>query len=177
MTVDDAIPGGGSGGGGTDDNTHKSTIGTYEITGNQVVLMSRVPLDPMATPRPNGITILACGNTLVDGKVDLRGSKGVRITAGPPAIPMVSPETTADSTNGVEIVVAEPQNITLQRGLIDGVDQKIEMQPASILVDGGVGTVTIQSLTEITLQVAGGVSKISLTPAGIIMQGPIIMIN
>ena len=90
---------------------------------------------------------------------------------------MVSPDTSSDSTNGVEVIASEMQNITLQRGLIEGVDQKIEMAPGSITVDGGVGPVTIQSLTEITLQVAGGVSKIMLTPAGIILQGPIIMIN
>ena len=68
------------------------------------------------------------------------------------------------------------QNVTIQRGLLPGVDQKIEMAPGSIIVDGGIGTVTIKSLTEITLSVAG-VSTITLTPAGIIIQGPLVMIN
>jgi hypothetical protein len=176
MSVDENILGGGSGG-GDDDDTHKSALGSYEISANRVVLVTKIPLDPMATLDPNGITILAGGNTFIDGKVDIRGSKGVRITSGPPAIPMLSPETTSDSTDGVEIIASEAQNVTIQRGLIPDVDQVIQMQPGSIMVDGGVGTVTIQSLTEITLQVAGGLSKITLTPAGIIMEGPIIMIN
>ena len=74
-------------------------------------------------------------------------------------------------------MVGEAQNITVQRGLIPGVDQKMEMTPGSIVIDGGVGTITIQSLTEITLSVAGGLSTISLTPAGIIIQGVLVKIN
>jgi len=87
------------------------------------------------------------------------------------------PPTSSSSTNGVEIVVGETQNVTIQRGLLPGIDQKIEMAPGSITVDGGLGTVTIQSMTEITLQVAGGLSTISLTPAGITIQGILVKIN
>jgi hypothetical protein len=57
------------------------------------------------------------------------------------------------------------------------VDQKIEMTPGNITIDGGVGTITIQSLTEITLSVAGGLSSITLTPAGITIQGLLVQIN
>lgn len=82
----------------------------------------------------------------------------------------------SDSTNGVEIVVGEMQNVTIQRGLLP-VDQKIEMIPSGITVDAGLGKVTIQSLTEITLSVAGGLSTITLTPAGITIQGLLVQIN
>ena len=118
------------------------------------------------------ITILAAGLG-VDGKVNVRGSQGVRVTAGPPALP----PTASDSVNGVEIMVSEAQNVTIQRGLIPGVDQKIEMTPGAIKIDGGGGTITIQSLTEITLSVAGGMSSITLTPAGITIQGILVQIN
>ena len=175
MCVDKTILSGGSGGG--DDDTHKFTLGSYEISASRVSLVTKIPLDPMATPAPNGITLLAGGNTFIDGKVDIRGSKGVRITSGPPAIPMVSPETTSDSTDGVEIIASEAQDVTIQRGMIPAVDQLIQMTPGAIMVDGGVGTVTIQSLTSVKLQVAGGISSITLTPAGIIIEGPIVMIN
>jgi hypothetical protein len=104
--------------------------------------------------------------------VDVRGSQGVRVTAGPPPLQ----PTASDSTNGVEIVVGEMQNVTLQRGLLP-VDQKIEMTLSGITVDAGLGKVTIQSLTQITLSVAGGLSTITLTPAGITIQGLLVQIN
>jgi hypothetical protein len=118
------------------------------------------------------ITIVSTGMGM-DGKVDVRGSQGVRITSGPPMLP----PTTDSSTNGVEIIASEAQNVTIQRGLLPVVDQKIEMTPGAIMVDGGAGTITIQSLTEIKIQVMGGLSSITLTPMGIIIQGPIVMIN
>jgi hypothetical protein len=144
--------------------------GVYALGANRIELMARPPLPP-APPQPSNITLLASGLG-IDGKVDVRGSQGVRITSGPPMLP----PTTSDSTNGVEIIASEAQNVTIQRGLIPVVDQKIEMTPGAIMVDGGAGTITIQSLTEIKIQVAGGVSSITLTPMGII-KGPLVMIN
>ncbi|HEY3839599.1 MAG TPA: hypothetical protein VGL72_23675 [Bryobacteraceae bacterium] len=145
--------------------------GVYALGGNRIEFMARPPLPP-APPLPSVISLVATGLAL-DGRVEVRGSQGVRITTGPPMLPPA----TSESTNGVEIIASEAQNITIQRGLIPDVDQKIEMDPGSIMVDGGVGTITIQSLTEIKIQVAGGVSSITLTPAGIIIQGPLVMIN
>lgn len=164
-------PGAGSGGGPETTTNSHCFDGTYSITANQVELVSQPPMPP-AVPGPNIITILAAGMAL-DGKVDIRGSQGVRVTSGPPALP----PTTSDSTNGVEVIASEAQNVTIQRGLLPGVDQKIEMAPGSITIDGGVGTITIQSLTEITLSVAGGLASISLTPAGITIQGILVQIN
>jgi hypothetical protein len=145
--------------------------GTYALRANKIELMARPPLPP-APPEPSNITLLASGMG-IDGKVDIRGSQGVRITSGPPMLP----PTTDAGTNGVEVIASELQTVTIQRGLIPAVDQKIEMSIGAIMIDGGVGTITVQSLTEIKLQVAGGVSSITLTPVGIIIQGPIVMIN
>jgi hypothetical protein len=87
------------------------------------------------------------------------------------------PPVASDSTNGAEVVVGEVQNITLQRGLLPGVDQKIEMTPSGITVDAGAMPVTIQSLTQITLSVAGGLNTITLTPQGITIQGLMITVQ
>lgn len=164
--------GGGSGGGADSDDRSESANGVYAIRANQVQLMCRPPLPP-GIPSPSVITILAAGMGM-DGRVDVRGSQGVRITAGPPLLP----PTTSDSTNGVEILVSEAQNVTIKRGLIDGVDQKIEMAPGSITVDGGAGSVTIQSLSKITLSVCGGLSTITLGPDGVTINGlPLVKIN
>jgi hypothetical protein len=187
MTEDELKRGGGGSGGGDDgDNTVQQADGVYEITANQILMITQDPdkdspyLDP-ETPHANDhvITILAAGKlpAFADGKVDIRGSKGVRITTGP-AITVPPVPATSDSTDGVEIVASETQNITIQRGLLP-TDQKIEMCPGVINIDSGVGPgiISIKSFTSIELSVCDGVSKISLTPAGIILQGPIIMIN
>jgi hypothetical protein len=161
---------GGSGGGPDSiDNSH-SFDGTYSITANQVELLSRPPMPP-ATAAPNLITILAAGMG-TDGLVNVRGSQGVRITSGPPLLP----PTSSDSTDGVEVIASEAQKITIQRGLLP-VDQKIEMTTSGITVDAGVGEITIQSLTKITLSVAGGLSTITLGPEGVTIQGIIVKIN
>lgn len=145
--------------------------GVYAVGANRIEFMARPPLPP-APPKPSVISLVAPGLGM-DGRVEVHGSQGVRVTTGPPMLPPA----TSESTNGVEIIASEAQNVTVQRGLIPGVDQKIEMTPGAIMIDGGVGTITIQSLTEIKIQVAGGVSSITLTPMGIIIQGPLVMIN
>jgi hypothetical protein len=162
--------GGGSGGGpGTLDHTH-SFDGAYSISASQLELLSR-PSVPPTSPGPNVITILAAGMG-TDGLVNVRGSQGVRITSGPPLLP----PTSSDSTNGVEVIASEAQKITIQRGLLP-VDQKIELTPSGITVDAGIGEITIQSLTKITLSVAGGLSTITLGPEGITIQGILVKIN
>jgi len=150
---------------------HFSTEGRFSISANQMLLVSRPP-DPPVMPAPCVITIAAPGLG-VDGKVDVSATQGVRITAAPLGLV----PTDSDSTNGVEIMVGETQNVTIQRGLVPGVDQKIEMTPSGITVDAGAMPMTIQSLSEITLSVAGGVSSITLTPAGITIQGVLVQIN
>jgi hypothetical protein len=163
--------GAGSGGGPSSSDRVESVNGAYGIKANAVEVLCMPPLPP-AIPGPSVITLAATGLAM-DGLVNVRGSQGVRVTAGPPLLP----PTHSDSTNGVEVVVGEAQNISLQRGLLPAIDQKIEMAPASITIDAGAGSVTIQSLTEITLSVAGGMSSITLTPTGITIQGLLVQIN
>jgi hypothetical protein len=162
--------GAGSGGGPDSlDHTH-SVDGTYSISANQLELLSR-PSVPPSYPGPNVITILAAGMG-TDGLVNVRGSQGVRITSGPPLLP----PTSSDATDGVEVIASEAQKITIQRGLLP-VDQKIELTPSGISVDAGIGEITIQSLTKITLSVAGGLSTITLGPEGVTIQGILVKIN
>ena len=170
MDPDKPSLGAGCGGGpDTTDHIH-SFDGTYSISANRVELLSRTPMPP-ASPSPNVITILAAGMG-TDGLVNVRGSQGVRITSGPPLLP----STSSDSTDGVEVIASEAQKVTIQRGLLP-VDQKIEMTPTGITVDAGMGQITIQSLTKITLSVAGGLSTITLGPEGVTIQGIIVKIN
>ena len=151
----------------------QSIDGVYSVKANQLSLLSLPPLPPVV-PDPCVITVLTSGlpELPMSGQVNVRGDQGVRLTAGPPPLP----PTDSDSTNGVEIMVGETQNVTIQRGLLP-VDQKIEMTPSGITLDAGMGTVTIQSLTQITLSVAGGLSTITLGPEGVTIQGVLVKIN
>lgn len=173
MSQDESDFGAGSGGGGKDTQDQSRFFdGTYSVTANQVEFISRAPLPP-AAPNACTITLLASDLMELKGNVNLHGLGGVRITAGPPPLPP-----TSQDTQGVEIEVGEIQNVTIKRGLIDGIDQKIEMTPSGITVDGGAMPITIQSLTQIKLSVAGGLSTITLGPDGITIMGlPLVKIN
>lgn len=152
-------------GGGPDTTDHAQSVdGRFSIAANRIELLSRPPLPP-AVPGPFVITILAAGLGL-DGLVNVRGSQGVRVTAGPPPLPATSSE----STNGVEVLVGQTGNLTLQRGLLPEVDQKMEMTPTGITIDAGAGKMTIKSLTEIELSVAEGLTKIKLGPEGVTIE-------
>lgn len=168
MTSDDQIPGGGTGGGtGMDDdgNNLQSASATYQIAGNQVVLLSRKALLP-AKPGPSVITILAAGGAPTfddDGQVDVRGAKGVRITAGSPLmIPSgISPAVADPSTDGVEIMVAERQKITLQCGAqtpppSQSFFQKVEMTQDGIMLQSGASPTSF--------------SKVNMTPETITLE-------
>ena len=162
--------GGGTGGGEGSHDHIESTSGGYRIQANQLELLSRPPIPP-AVPGPCRILVLA-SDYGEGGQVEVSGNQSVRITAGP----MTLPETSSDSTNGVEIVVGETQNVTIQRGL-SPTDQKIEMTPEGITIDAGMGTLTLKSLTQITLSVAEGMATITLAPEGVTIQGLLIQIN
>jgi hypothetical protein len=163
---------GGGSGGGNAPNHIANLGGTYAIQANQVELLSRPP-DPPLLPAPSVISILAVSELPSDGRVEVRGAQGVRITTGLLGVPPAS----SDSTNGVEIIVSEDQNVTIQRGVLPDVDQKIEMTPGAITIDAGAGTLTIKSLTQITLSVAEGLSTITLGPEGITIKGLLVQIN
>lgn len=169
-TSESANLGGGTGGGPGGKDHVESLDGVYTICANQVHLES-VPPAPPAIPGPCVVTILATGMG-VEGLVDVRGSKGVRVTAGPP------PALSADSstTNGVEVLVGQTGNLTLQRGLLP-TDQKIELTPAGITIDAGATGVTIKSLSSIELSVAGGLTKLRLGPEGVTIEAVTIKLS
>jgi len=163
---------GGGSGGGTGTNHLENISGAYQIRANQVDLLSRLPLPP-TVPGPCVVTVVAASELPGDGRVEVRGTQGVRITAGP----LMVPPTDSDSTNGVEIVVSEDQNVTIQRGVLPEVDQKIEMTPEGITIDAGTTPLTIKSLTQITLSVAEGLATITLGPEVVQIKGLLIQIN
>jgi len=173
MSEDTGNFGGGSGGNGQDTKDDSRFIdGVYSITANQVEFMSRAALPP-ASPKPCLISLLASDIMQLKGSVNLHGMGGVNLTTGPPPLPPMDAD-----TEGVLMQCGEIQKITIKRGLIDGVDQMIEMTPSGITIDGGSMPVTIQSLTQIKLSVAGGLSTITMGPDGITIQGmPMITIQ
>lgn len=174
--ADDVLKsGGGSGGGDDGNNTIQSADGTFEIAANQLVLVTKDPDNPPAGDHV--ITILAAGSlpTFSDGRVDIRGSQGVRVTSGPPIGPPLP--TTSQSTNGIEVMTSsEAQSILLQQGSLP-MSQKIELGLGGITIDGTEHLVTIKSAYSISLTVAGGTSQILITPAGIVIKGPLVQIN
>jgi len=109
------------------------------------------------------------GAFIDDGTVDIRGCKGVRITAGPLTIPVVSPATAQESTDGVDILVSEKQSISIQRGLIPFEDQTISMTPNTIVINAGLtGSLILRA----------GLSQITIDPTGITIVGiPMVQIN
>ncbi|HEY0791990.1 MAG TPA: type VI secretion system tip protein TssI/VgrG [Chthoniobacterales bacterium] len=171
-----APAGGGSGGGADDGDDQHSVAGIYTVTASGVEIISRTPLPP-AEPGKSVITLLATGETVAGvgpgGMVEVRGNSGVRITAGPPIgiSPLTSPPVSDGSTNGVEIIVGQAQNVTIQRGVFPGsLNQKIELTPDGITIDAGMdGAVTIKA----------GVNSITIDAIqGITIQGlPFVKVN
>jgi hypothetical protein len=175
VETDSMNPGGGSGGDAEmDDNGNQvhSAQGTYQVGGNQVVLVARKNIPP-APDGPSRIVLLASGGVpgafMDDGLVAIRGTKGVRITTGPPAMPMLTPDTSVDDTNGVDVLVPETQKIHLQRGLAETDCQQIRLETQSIYIDAGrLGSLTL----------AAGMSSIIIDASGIRIIGlPMVNIN
>jgi hypothetical protein len=163
--------GGGTGGGEDEGGNNLQSAGaTYQITGNQIVMLSRKSLPPKNKTLPSVITILAAGGPPTfdddDGKVDVRGAKGVRITAGSALmIPLgTSPPVTNASTDGVEIIVAEKQKITLQCGVqmpppSQNFFQTMEMTADGLTLQSGANPTDLATVKmrpySITLECAG----------------------
>jgi hypothetical protein len=156
--------GAGMGGGPEVGDHFQSHEGAFSIAANQVAIVGRPPLPP-AMPGPAVVSILAGDLLGLDGLVNVRGSQGVRVTAGPPPLPA----TASSSTNGVEIEIGQLGKFTLQRGLLP-IDQKMEITQDGVTIDAGLGKVMIKSLTEITLSVAEGMTKIKLGPEGVTIE-------
>ena len=160
--------GGGSGGGADQGGKYQAFDGTYGIAATKLAFVSRVATPP-ADSADYAVSLVAAGDG-TNGKIELMGTQGVRVTSSSVGVIKGS----ATSTTGVEILVDDPKNIWLKRGLIPN-QQKIIMDPGEIVVDGTTGTVTISSLEEIKLQV--GPNSITLTPEGITITGVLVNIN
>jgi hypothetical protein len=104
------------------------------------------------------------------GRVVLLGTQGVRIASKVGA----DPSSDNPSINGVEIYVQDTKQIKFQQGKYG--TQMMTMINAGTTISGTT-EVLIQCDQQITLQVGGGVSSITLTPTGIVMKGPLIQIN
>ncbi|MFN7986890.1 MAG: hypothetical protein U0529_05425 [Thermoanaerobaculia bacterium] len=167
MSQDDGKTTGGSGGGPVSGFDYRSSDETYVISANQVGILCDAPLT--AVPPQSVITLLAAGEDQL-GVVDVHGTYGVRVSAGLPGVTSVHSVTMLP---GVEIEVAPTHSIKLQQGLEPPAGQKIEMMPGlGVTVNAGALPVRIESATLIELTVAGGTSKIVLSPAGVEIIAP-----
>ncbi|HEV1286368.1 MAG TPA: hypothetical protein VNU44_13700 [Bryobacteraceae bacterium] len=108
-----------------------------------------------------------------NGRVEVHGSQGVRITTGPPKMPSAS----STATNGVEIYTGDANNIRLRRGFTAESMQSLYMTQHGITMEAGNGDegILIESDVNLTLQV--GPSSIIMTPAGITIKGLMVHIN
>lgn len=168
--MNETVSGGGAGGGPDGADRRESIDGTYDLAANAISFCARTPLPPSA-PTETVFNILAAGLG-ADGRVNVRGSRGVRVSAGPPSLP----ETDSTGTNGVEVVVGPAGSLTLQRGLLP-TDQKVELTPTGITIDAGAAAVTIRSLSSIELSVAGGLTKLRLSPEGVTIEAVTIRLS
>jgi len=104
------------------------------------------------------------------GRVVVLGTQGVRIVSETTAV--IQPDDT--SISGVDIQVADEKEIRFMQGQY--CTQKMVMAKDAITITGST-SVVIQCNQQITLQVAGGTSSITLSPEGITMQAPMIQLN
>lgn len=162
--------GGGSGGDEPAGGRTQFFDGLHTFVGNQIHLMATQWQGSTTVMNPN-ISLFSPGT---GASIEARAQVGVRISTGEPGMPDMS----ADHTNGVQIAVGDPQSIRLERGMAFPVeDQMIELAPTGITISAGSQILELTSLETIKIAVAGGVASITLTAAGIVLQGPLIQIN
>lgn len=171
MTHDDEGASDDSGGGALGGVQHLVSDETYVIAAPQVGILCDAPLT--AVPPQSVITLLAAGTNLL-GVVDVHGTLGVRVSAGPPGL---TPVHNATMLPGVEVEVAETHGIRLQQGFAPPAGQKIEMLPVvGITINAGAMPLRLESTTLIEISVGGGTSKITLTPAGVEITAPTVRV-
>jgi len=145
------------------------------LVGNEIHLQTGTSTE---MPEPYLIEMLAVDSGGDNGRIEMRGSQSVRITSGVPE-GSGGPPIGDNSTNGIDVMVGDGQNIYVQRGFPpDELVQSIQlMADGNMYIDGGdTGSISITCGKSISISVAGGTS-ITLTPAGIVMKGPLIRIN
>jgi hypothetical protein len=141
------------------------------LVGNEIHLQTSTSAE---TPGPYVIELLAVDEGDDNGRIAMRGSQSVRITSG---VPQGSggPPVFNKASNGIDIFAGDGQDIYIGRGVPE--QQVIQMSENMMVVDGGSGPLFLNSDAAITLPVAGGTSSIKLTPAGVVLKGPLIRIN
>ena len=166
-------------GSGGDDGGHTMYIDeTLYVNAAHILLSAH----DAAQNKANVVSLLA-GAEDGNGRVEVHGGTGVRITAGPPG----QPDASNEYIQGVEIETDEG-DISLSREPLGGYDSEsiylgrnrtVLQACAGMLIDfvqlTGLG-MTISSTVSIQLKV-GDLTSITLTDKGIIMKGPIIDIN
>jgi hypothetical protein len=149
---------------------------SYNIDSGTVFVVANGTTGKHALAPKIGILAGATGGAISpDGKVDVHGSQGVRITSGPPD----EPPSANDDINGLEMQAGAQQSIKIMRGLDDDQDQVIQMTQGLIEIRGGDadGCVSIIAAQEISFQVAGGSSAIIMNSKGITIIGGEVHIN
>jgi hypothetical protein len=165
--------GAGSGGGPGDGDHTKYYDGWHKAVSGQIGLWAEGITDPPA--KPALIYLLSGLPGTSNGQINAHATQGIRLSVG--QLPG-APTGENDSINGVEIQTGDTETIKITRGNdANPAKGEITFNLDGIDVNGNVGNITMESLQMIKLAVAGGVSSITLTPTGIIMQGPIIQIN
>ncbi len=163
----------GAGSGGDEGDGFKSDYceGRHMIGGAEVFVTA------LGSDGPDGvaplISILAATSD-PDGKVDVHGSAGVRITSGPPS----QPKSHNPDIDGLEVQTGDSQCIHFMRGMEENpLHGSMSFDNQGIGINGNQGGVWLKSYTKVKLMVLGGTSYIELTPSGIVMKGPLIQIN
>ena len=163
--------GAGSGGDGGDGNVTSYTDGVYSVATPQTIVHACGALGEGEAPGIIPMIALLAGDVLSSqGLIYARGTRGVRITSGPPHQPQMRNE----EINGVEIQTGETQEIIMMRG--SPAEQVVQISPGLMVVNSP-SLISIRSDSQIELSVAGGTSSIILSPSGIVLKGPIIQIN
>jgi hypothetical protein len=172
----------GAGSGGDEGGVCHYFNGTMFLAAPHVLVSAHPNLLWEAKETANVVSLLA-GDEDGNGRVEVHGGQGVRITAGPP----MHPEAENEAIKGVEIETDESY-IWVHRQPLGGSDRQLIVLDRDLaLLHASVGALgddvrltglgmTISSSVSIQLKV-GDLTSITLTDAGIIMKGPLININ
>jgi len=165
----------GAGSGGDPGTGQEQAGGSKYVTSDKNLLLSGNSIELYACtlsdePDPYRIIMHASDDSGLEGSVTVRGGASVRITSG-------GTDAYKESTMGVDIAVGDTQEVHITRGIDEEPLQSIDFEDDGMTINGDTEAVTIFSDKSIYLSVAQGTSSIMLTPAGIVLKGPLIRIN
>ena len=162
--------GAGSGGEWYDGGHVHQNDGAYQVTSPQIRVMAEGPCEN----GQNGILLQASGSdSFTESFVDVHADRRVRITTGGPDITVWDTNT----VGGVRVQVETNQCIGLLHGPKGVPGSSIVMLASGMEIESEEGNIIISSVKQITLQVAGGTSSITLEPDQITIKGPMVYIN